>query len=121
MSESFSYENLVILGQKKAVTIPVDVAIGQTWSRGTLVGLKTSTGLWELVDFDGVNDYSLFGIATEAVDSREGATVSEIFVEGEFNERAVIYGYNDDQDDWRVTLYAQGIYLRKSVKTTGEE
>lgn len=122
MSESFEYDNLFGGSQKKPVQSPAVVAIGQAWSRGTLVGKLTSTGKWQLVDFDAVSNFNDFGIAAEAVDSREGETKTTVFVEGEFNENVVEFGnYGDDADDWRNKLADHGIYLRRVVTAEGVE
>lgn len=121
MSETFEYDNLIAGSQKPVVNVPGTVRLGQSFSRGTLVGLLTATLKWQLVDFDAKANFSDFGIAAEAIDTTEGEVNSTFYVEGEFNENAVIIGYSDDADDWRVTLADHGIYLRKSVSTTGEE
>jgi hypothetical protein len=42
-----------------------------------------------------------------------------VFVEGEFNENAVLFAYSDTPDDWRELLTPHGIYLRKAVNTAG--
>jgi hypothetical protein len=121
MSETFTYDNLIAGSQKKIVQIPGTIAIGQSFSRGQILGLKTSGLQWEVVDFGAVASYSDIGFAVEAVDtlSTEATTVTTIYVEGEFNENAVIIGYGDDMDDWRVTLNGHGLYLRTALTTEG--
>jgi hypothetical protein len=119
MSETFAFDNLIGGSQKAIVQRPGDVAIGQSWSRGQLVGKLTATHKWQTVDFDAVSDFEDIGIAVEAVDSTEGETKSTFYVEGEFNEEHVTIGYSDDADDWRETLAGHGIYLRTSISTAG--
>lgn len=121
MSESFEYDNLFGGSQKKPVQSPIDVALGQVWSRGTLIGKLTSTGKWQVPDFDAVSNFSDFGIAAEAIDSTEGVTKTTAYVEGEFNENAVLIAYADDADDWRNKLADHGIYLRRVVTAEGVE
>jgi len=121
MSEILEYDNLFGGSQKKPVQSPAVVAIGQSWSRGTLVGLLTGTLKWQTCDFDAVSNFSDFGIAAEAVDSTEGETKTTVFVEGEFNQENVLIGYGDDADDWRLKLADHGIYLRRVVTTEGVE
>lgn len=120
-TETFEYENLFAGCQKDTVNRDGTVALGQSCARGTLMGKLTATGKWQLVDFQALSSYDDVGIASEAIDTGSAETKSTFYVEGEFNERAVIFGYSDDADDWREALAGHGIYLRKSVSTTGEE
>lgn len=120
MSETFTYENLLGGDAPDVVQVPGTVAISQSWARGQLVGLKTSTGYWQTCDFTDVSDFSDFGIAVEAVDTMAGSTLpTTIFVEGSFNRNGVAIGYGDDYADWDLTLRNHGIYLRASVNTSG--
>lgn len=119
MSESLTYENLIAGHQKPIVQRPGTVAIGQSWSRGQLVGKLTATHKWQTVDFDAVSDFEDIGVAAEAVDTTEGEGASTFYVEGEFLESGVTIGYSDDADDWRETLAGHGIYLRTSISTAG--
>jgi hypothetical protein len=119
MSEAFEFENLIAGSQKAIVQRPGTVRLGEAWSRGQLCGLLTSSGKWQIVDFDAVSSFSDFGIAVEAIDTTEGEVNSTFYVEGEFNENAVTIGYSDDADDWRNKLADHGIYLRKAVTTAG--
>ncbi len=120
MSEILSYDNLIAGTQKPPVTRPGTVALGQSWSRGEFVGLLTSTLKWQLIDVAAYSSYSDIGIATEAIDTTSGETETDIFVEGEFAENAVIFGYSDDADDWREKAASHGIYLRKTVSVDGQ-
>lgn len=119
MSDTHTYDNLIADSQKPLVNVTGTVALGQTWSRGYLVGMKTSTGKWQTCDFSDVSAFDDFGIATEAVDTLGGETVTSIFVEGGFNRDEVTIGYGDDYADWDVTLRGHGIYLRPVVGTDG--
>lgn len=112
---NYSYDNLFAGSQKRPVNLEATVALGQTWSRGYLVGMLTATKKWQLVDFDAKSSFSDFGIAAEAVDTTEGETKTTVFVEGQFNETAVVIAYGDDADDWRTTLADHGIYLLANV------
>jgi hypothetical protein len=116
---SYTYDNLLAGSQKPLVNVSGTAALGQAWSRGYLVGLKTSTGKWQTVDFSDVADFDDFGVASEAVDSTEGEVVTSVFVEGQFNRDAVTIGYGDDYADWDITLRGHGIYLLAAVGTDG--
>ena len=118
-TETFEYDNLIAGSQKPIVQRPGTVRLGQSWSRGELVGLLTSTLTWQAIDFGALANFSDVGIATEAIDTTEGEVNTSFYVEGEFNENAVIIGYSDDADDWREALAGHGIYLRTAVNTAG--
>lgn len=118
-SGSLTYDNLIAGSQKQLVTRPATFRNGEALSRGTLVGKLTATQKWQTIDFDDKSNFDEYGIATQAIDSTEGEVVSDVFVEGEFAEGAVIIGYGDDADDWRQELADSGIYLRKTVSTAG--
>lgn len=119
-TDTFEYENLIAGDQKQLVNRSGTVAIGQSWERGTLVGKLTASGFWQLCDFQAVSDYDDFGVTVETIDTLDGnTTTSSFYVEGEFNQDAITYGYGDDEDDWRETLAGHGIYLRATVATTG--
>lgn len=120
MSETFNYENLIAGEQKDIVQRPGTVRVYEAFSRGALLGLLTATKKWQVIDEDGIATCSEFGIAVEAVDTTDGTERNTtIFVEGEFNENAVIFAYSDTADDWREILAPKGIYLKKALTKAG--
>lgn len=120
MSETLNYDNLIAGTQKPLVTEPATVRMGESFSRGQLLGRLTATDKWQTLDEDSSASFNKLGIACEAVDSTAGEVLTEVFVEGEFSENGVIFGYSDTADDWRDKLDAQGIYLRKTLSTAGQ-
>jgi len=120
MSETLSYDNLIAGTQKKLVTEPATIRMGEAFSRGQLLGRLTATDKWQTIDEDNASSCNKFGIATEAIDSTAGEVVTDVFVEGEFSQNAVLFGYSDSVADWSDKLDAQGIYLRKTVSVLGQ-
>ena len=88
-------------------------------SANALLAKRTSTEKWEICDEDSIASYDEFGIATEAVDATAAEVLTDIFVEGEFCENAVMFPYGDTPADWREILAPRGIYLRKSISAAG--
>lgn len=123
MSDTFSYENLIAAdGQKRLVNRPGTVRVYESFIRGQIVGRLTSTGKWQTLAFSALAGFSEVGIASEAVDTTAGTELASTFyVEGEFLESGVTFEYGNTADDWRETLAGYGIYLRKSLATTGQE
>jgi len=120
MSESTTYDNLIAGTQKRLVTEPGTVRMGESFSRGTLLGRLTATDKWQVIDEDNASGCNQFGIASEAIDSTAAEVLTSIFVEGEFSANAVIFSYSDVLADWQDTLEKQGIYLRKTISTLGQ-
>lgn len=120
MSESTSYDNLIAGTQKALVTVPATVRMGESFSRGQLLGKLTATQKWQTLDEGAIAGFDLFGVATEAVDSTAAEVLTEVFCEGEFSENGVIFGYSDTPDDWRAILEAHNIYLRKTISVAGQ-
>jgi hypothetical protein len=120
MSETLNYDNLIAGTQKDLVTMPATIRMGESFSRGALVGRLTANDKWQVLDEDAKANFNKFGIASEAIDSTAGEVATDVFVEGEFSENGVIFSYADTAADWRDTLDAQGIYLRKTVSASGQ-
>ncbi len=119
MSETLAYDNLIAGSQHPIVNRPGTVAVGISVVRGTLLGLKTSTGKWtELADGD-IASFSDIGICSEDVDATLADVVTTLYVEGEFNDHEVVFFYSDTAADWINICAGHGIYLRKVVLTTG--
>ncbi len=129
-TETTTYENLIAGDQRRLVTMPGTVAVGEAFSRGTLCGRLTSgpnVGQWRPVD-DGENSaIDQYGIATEAVDTTgsNGLKLTDFFVEGEFAQNGVILAYSSVIAEFLPPTTAgkaledQGIYLRKTISTLG--
>ncbi len=121
MSETVTYDNLIAGSQKALVTRPATVRVYEAFSRGQIVGKLTSTGKWQLVKYSDIANFSDYGFAADAVDTTAGVEkVTDVYVEGEFSENAVIFDYSDTADTWRETLADHGIYLRKTVSVAGQ-
>lgn len=53
-----------------------------------------------------------YGIMSEDVDATAAATLTSVYVKGEFADAGVGFAGVEDADDWRETCAAVGIYLR---------
>jgi hypothetical protein len=101
--------------------IVIDSAIlekGEVLLRGSLLGKKSKTGnTLVLSDMDGRNRYEqLYGILAEDCDASEEDSGCVVYLCGEFNQRAVIFGEGLTPDKTKEQLRAMSIYLRDSVK-----
>jgi hypothetical protein len=120
MSETLTYDNLIAGNQKKLVQMPATARVYESFSRGQIIGRLTATGKWQVIDIAAISGCNLFGIAAEAVDTTDGTERNfSVYVEGEFNDEAVLYSYSDTVTDWKPTLDAQGIYLKNPLNTSG--
>lgn len=120
MSESTTYDNLIVGNQKPPVVLPGRVRVYESFSRGQIVGRLTATGKWQVCDASAYASFNKFGVALEAVDTTDGNEVlTDILVEGEVATSALLYSYDDALSDWSALLEAQGLYPRDTVTTSG--
>jgi hypothetical protein len=94
--------------------MPMKIAIGQTIERGAVLGLITATGLVKVSEAaatDG-SEVPRF-VAPDDINTTADTvppTIS-VFVEGAFNETALVYGTGHTADTVRIPLMERGIYL----------
>lgn len=121
MSESISYDNLIAGTQKDLVTRPATILSGTAaLVRGTLLAHVTATGKWVPAVSANVANYEGYGIATEAVDASLADVLTDVFVEGEFAQKTVVYQGADTAATWIEILAAKGIYLRTTTSVAGQ-
>lgn len=96
-------------------------AYGDAFILGDSFTIEVETGSLQCVqvDLDGLaGSAEPFGILSEDVDASLAATLTSVYVEGEFTESGVTYGTLEDADDWRELCAAVGIFLRSSTEVS---
>jgi hypothetical protein len=117
MSETHTYtpDNL-IAGGFPLTTGGVTVASGQNLTRGSVLGLKTADEQGVLVDSaatDGTeNPYC---ILAEDVDASEAEVEAPVYLSGEFNEDALVFGGSDTIADHRAALRDLSLFTATNV------
>ncbi len=113
MSETHTPDNL-IAGDFPLITIAVIIVLGQTLSRGAVLGTITASDKETLCD-TGAADGSeapLY-ILAEDVDASAADVTAIAYDTGQFNEDQLSFGGTDDADDVRAALRARSIFLSK--------
>lgn len=117
MSETYTPDKL-IAGGFPLTTGEVTVAAGQTLTRGTVLGLKTADGQAVPVDSavdpaDGTeNPYC---VLAQDVDTTTAATVAPVYISGEFNESALVFGGTDTIADHCSTMRGLSLFINITV------
>jgi hypothetical protein len=97
-------------------TLDVTIASGQNLTRGALLGRITASGKYVLslaAAADG--SQNPVAILAEDVDASAGDKKGIVYVSGDFNENAIIYGTGHTADSVRAGLRDLNIYLHKPV------
>lgn len=112
-NQEFAPDKL-IAGSFPVVTESVTLESGQNLLRGALLGKVTATGKYKL-SVASANDGSQNPVAILAkdTDATAGDTVTVVYLSGEFNEDAVIYGTGHTANSVRDALRNLNIYLKK--------
>ena len=115
--QSFTPDNL-IAGDFPIITESAILQQGQILSRGALLGKKSKTGnTLVLSDIDGRGRYEeLYGILAADCDASEKDMGCIVYLSGEFNQDAVIFGQGITPEKIKDELRKFGIYLREPVK-----
>lgn len=100
-------------GSAEVVTDAVTLKSGTSYTRGTVLGVVTASGLAVAVDSslaDG--SQTPYAILAEDVDASAADAPGAIYLTGEFNENALAFGGTDTADTHRKKLREIGIFLK---------
>lgn len=103
----FKYDNL-FAGSAEVVTETVEVK--DALSKGTVVALKDG----QAVAVDSGNEEANEPYAILAENAEEGERVT-VYLTGEFNSRALIFGGDDEVDDHWLALRKIGIFVKENL------
>src|SRR5690554_5113407 len=108
---TFKYDNLFAGKTQPVVTDSIILAAGQSYVKGTVLGLADN-GQAKAVDSkqtDGTQ--TPYAVLAEDVDAREEAKPGIVYLTGEFNEAALVFGGEDTADTHKVALRKIGIFV----------
>lgn len=106
------YEQLAMPG-KDPVRAPFVIETGQVLKAGSVLGAKSATGKLVLsASAAGDGSQTPMAILAEDLDTTGGDKVFDVFVEGFFNENALVFGTGHDANSVRLGLRNVGIYLQ---------
>lgn len=110
----FTYDNLFAGGVQPVVTDSITVKAGQAYLRGSVVA-KDADGKAVLVDSAAATDVlkKPFGILTDDIDATTADQETTVYLSGEFNQEALLFGGSDTVKTHKVALRNIGIILKK--------
>lgn len=114
-SDAYNPDRL-IAGSADLITETAVIAAGANLERGTLLGVVTATGKF-VQSAAAASDGSQTPVAI-LVDFAPAASADAsagIYVAGEFNENAVLYGAGHSAASVKAALRARGIYLKTPI------
>ena len=116
MAETYVPSNL-IAGETSLVSDSVTLASGENIKRGSVLGKVTADGKFKLaVDASTDGSKEPVAIAIEDVDATAGdVTNVGVYIKGEFNQRALIFGAGVTVDNSKDKLRDVGIYIKSTI------
>lgn len=114
---TYNYDNLIAGGVMPQVTDGVTLVSGQAYVRGTVLSLN-GDGKATIVDSESATNsiQEPYAILAADVDATEDDQEAPVFLTGEFNAAALIFGGTDTADDHKVALRKIGIFLKNNVE-----
>jgi hypothetical protein len=104
----------LIVGTFPQVMDKVTLLVGTTYKRGSVLGIVTANGKATLVDSakaDG--SQTAHAVLAETVDATAADKVASVYLSGEFNEDALVFGGTDTKATHRSALRNLNIYLKQ--------
>ncbi|AIF51250.1 head decoration protein [Pelosinus sp. UFO1] len=113
---SMTYDNLIVAGTFPIVTDALTTASGNSYKRGTVLGVITTSGKAVKVDSSKTDgSETAYAILSQDVDATSADTVAPVYLTGEFNSDALIFGGTDTQATHKSALRKIGIFIKKVV------
>ncbi|MCT6875583.1 head decoration protein [Frischella perrara] len=108
--------NNLIAGYKHQTTEQVKLAAGMVYLIGSVLA-KNETG--ECVLVDSTTDANIvYGVLAHDVDATMGSAGGVVYLSGEFNKRALIFGGNDTVEQHIEGARKQGLYFLDTSATS---
>lgn len=111
----FEHDNLFAGGVQPVVTEEILLKQGELYLRGTVVS-RDSDGKAVIVDSSVPATAKPYGILTDNIDATEEDVPSTVYLTGEFNPNALIFGGTDTVETHKVALREMGIFLKNTQK-----
>lgn len=113
--DTFKPDNL-IGGYMHQSTAEVILKSGSVYKIGSVLA-KTATGECVLVD-SSTNDKTVYAILAENVDATDANKIGVVYLSGEFNKNALVFGGSDSWEQYIDEARKLGLYFVDSSKTT---
>jgi len=115
-STSFSYDNLIVTGTFPIITDSLTLLTGTNYVRGTVLGVVTATGKAVKVDSTKADGSQVpYAILTQDTDATAADILAPVYLTGEFNGAALIFGGTDTKDTHKASLRKIGIFVKTVI------
>lgn len=109
-------DNLFAGGVMPVVTETITLKSGVSYVRGAVIGIVTATGKATIVDSTASDgSQTAYGILADDVDATTEDKPAVVYLTGEFNEDALIFGGTDTAETHKLALRGMGIFLKKNI------
>jgi hypothetical protein len=115
-SISTTYDNLMVSGTFPVVTDSLIIASGNSYKRGTVLGVVDTTGKGVEVDSTKTDGSQVaYAILSQDTDATSADTLAPVYLTGEYNGDALIFGGTDTKATHKSALRKIGIFIKKVV------
>lgn len=115
-SESVTYDDLFVTGSGFPVVVDyVTIASGNNYKRGTVLGIVTASEKAVAVDSTKeTGEGSAYAILASDTDATAADIVAPVYLTGEYNGNALIFGGTDTVATHKVALRKIGIFVKSA-------
>lgn len=115
-SASKTYDDLIASGVFPIITDTITIKSGSNLLRGTVLGIITATGKAIKVDSTaGDGSAVAYAILCQDTDATSADVVAPVYLTGEFNGDALIFGGTDTKATHKNALRKIGIFIKTVV------
>lgn len=115
-STSFNYDNLIVTGTFPIVTDSLIISSGSNYKRGTVLGVITATGEAVAVDSTKTDGSQIpYAVLTQDTDATAVDVLAPVYLTGEFNGDALVFGGTDTKTTHKAALRKIGIFIKTVV------
>lgn len=112
-SDTVEQDNLFVAGVMPVVTDTVTLKAGAAYLRGTVLGIITAGGLAVDVDSSASDGSEApYAVLADDTDATTDDTKAVVYMTGEFNQNALIFGGTDTMTTHKKALRSLGIYTK---------
>lgn len=117
MSETLTYDKLFAGNVMPVVTEKATVVSGAgVVVRGTVLGRVTASGKLNVVNSANSDGSQVpYAIACDTVDATGADVATAVYLTGEFNEAALVFGGSDAAATHKAALRGLGIFLKPTI------
>lgn len=116
MAEVFNYDSLFAGKIQPVVAGAETITGGAAYTRGTVLGLITASGLCTISNSAAENgSENIYAILAEDVDATGGDVAAAVYYTGEYNVDALTFGGSDTAADRKQEARNVGIFFKPTV------